>query len=450
MLEDLRSRSIEKQKRRSQVSDEMTGHGQIRQHTRDQTRRTTVATTATDHIILTMNHIIIELDDQEALARLDERNRYGIVEIDSKPWTLRHRSIRYLFEIESFVRAIEKEYKDAGHAKGMKQWVDQTGHWTFEKLPLAEQYYGKLNGWIDRYSDKRRYSARVEAFHDACKELGMLGKQRFVFGEPPGGDWDHGVFFTDWFNTLIEKTYERTQTYEFKERERLLKIHVQRNIDNVMAFEQALFADDCRSQWLILSLTLQYQTKYRNSITIEDVQRDRERFFAARRFKNLMKPIEAYVWAIEEGEDSGFHLHVILFYLPVTKHDEATAQAIGEYWVSVTQGKGVFWNSNQDRLKPGYERNGHGVGVGLIDYRDRKMRGALRENLRYLAKGEQHLQIRAEGNIHTFDMSDVPKKVKAGRPRVDHCKQAAEIDEKIDREVKVNSSDDIPWDYSVV
>lgn len=47
---------------------------------------------------------------------------------------------------------------------------------------------------------------------------------------------------------------------------------------------------------------------------------------------------------------------------------------------------------------------------------------------------------------------DVPKKVKAGRPRVDRGEQAAEIDEEIDQQiddVKANRFDDIPWDYSV-
>jgi hypothetical protein len=37
----------------------------------------------------------------------------------------------------------------------------------------------------------------------------------------------------------------------------------------------------------------------------------------------------------------------------------------------------------------------------------------------YLAKAEQQLQIRCEGNVHTFGTSDVPKKVKAGRPHND-------------------------------
>lgn len=60
---------------------------------------------------------------------------------------------------------------------------------------------------------------------------------------------------------------------------------------------------------------------------------------------------------------------------------------------------------------------GHGIGVGLIEHSDDKMRGSLLKNLIYLAKSEQQLQIRAEGNVHTFGISGVPKKEKMGRPR---------------------------------
>lgn len=366
-----------------------------------------------------MNDYIEALETQEVLARHDERNRYEEIEINGNKTILRHRSMRYLFVIEQFVKAIEDAYVKRGNTKGIREWVDRKGCLQTHKYPLGKKYYGKLNEWIERYREGTRYSSYVEAFHDACKELGLIGKQRFWFGEPGDTDMQHDKPYADWFNELIVKIHERCQSRKFKERMRLIEVHRQRSFDRAIAFGEELFSEENgRACWLVIELTLQYESKYRGSITLNDVQRHRDKFFRARWSEShLMSRVEAYAWAIEEGEDTGFHLHVVLFCLPVTKDDERLGNQIGDFWNEVTEGRGKYWNSNRADLKPRYEKYGHGVGVGLIEHGARKMRTAMLVNLLYLAKAEQQLQIKAGGNVHTFGISDVPKKVKAGRPR---------------------------------
>lgn len=367
-----------------------------------------------------MNNSIEDLDTQEVLARHDERNRCEEIEINGCKMIRQNHSMRYLFTIEQFVKEIEKQYAEKGQAKGIREWVGRDGFMKTKPYSLGKAYYGKLNHWIERYREGARYSAHVEAFHDASKDLGILGgRKRFWFGELGDSDVHHDKSYAEWFNELIAKIHERCQSRKFRERMRLLEIHWQRSIDNVTAFEQKLFCPETGwARWLVIELTLKYESKYRGSITLDDVIKHRDTFFRSRNYNNLMSCIKAYVWAIEEGEDTGFHLHVILFCLPVTKDDERLANQIGDYWEDVvTEGRGRYWNSNRADLKPGYERRGHGVGVGLIEHNNGKMRGSLLENLLYLAKAEQQLQVRAEGNVHTFGMSGVPKKEKAGRPR---------------------------------
>ncbi|KVD73147.1 hypothetical protein WS62_08645 [Burkholderia sp. ABCPW 14] len=131
-----------------------------------------------------------------------------------------------------------------------------------------------------------------------------------------------------------------------------------------------------------------------------------------------MKGIVNYVWAIEQGEKSGLHLHAILFYdARKHNHDEFIAERIGEYWSDVvTENKGEAWNSNQAWLKRRYATK-HGVGVGEINWNEREKRDALRRNLVYLAKADQYLISRSIEHMHTFDMGKIPKKIKSGRPR---------------------------------
>lgn len=393
---------------------------------------------------------------QEALDLLDACIRYEETRVDGRERIFRHRSMRYLFTIEQFVKDVQEDYEKKGKSRGFLEKFDQNGYPNVTKYPLAKTYYGQLNGWIELYREELRYSPYVEAFHDACKDLGLLGNRRFWFGEPGDTDRQHDKPYTDWFNALIVKVHDCCQSRKFKERVRLLKVHVKRNVERLVSFEQELFSEENgRARWLVVDLTLQYESKYRGSLTLDTVQRHRENFFKARRNNSgPMSCVKAYAWAIEEGETSGFHLHVILFCLTVTKDDERLGNQIGDFWSEIaTEGKGVFHNSNRADLKPRYEMYGHGIGVGLIEHDDRKMRRSLFLNLLYLVKAEQQLQIRAEGNVHTFGMSDVPKKLKVGRPRNDARMQATGIDKSVDQQIDEahgNGSDDIPWEFAVV
>lgn len=368
-------------------------------------------------------------EDQEALeviARLDERINLEQTDVGGKRKTTIHKGYAsgHLYGIEKFVQKIEEGW-EGGFVEVRTRYSGMT---RIRELYLGKNFYRSMNDWLERYSDIHRYSARVEAFYEACKELGLIGQ--FSFGEPSHIAGATGVPYMDVFDLLIEKIYARCQTREFKERERLRRRRAELNALNALALEQEMFSEGTgRSRWLVLALTLRYKLEFRRSITPETIQQHRDRFFAARRFNTLMSGIKGYVWAIEQGEDTGLHLHVILFYSSNSNHDEFIAKQIGEYWADVvTEGKGAYWNSNQGWLKRRYEKHGHGVGVGQINWNDAKKREALRKNLRYLAKAGQYLMIKTAKRIRTFDMGRVPEKIKSGRPRIEADASAAHGD----------------------
>ncbi|KVR14092.1 hypothetical protein WK11_29130 [Burkholderia ubonensis] len=336
--------------------------------------------------------------------------------VDGKRKTIIHKGYasRHLFNIEKFVQSIETGWR------GFVEEVTRYGRVKkIRELYLGKRYYRFVNDWLQRYSDLHRYSARVDAFYDVCKELGLIGERPFAFGQPEDAARSDGIRYMDVFNLMIEQIRVRCQSREFKERERLRLFNSKRNVENVLSLEEAMFSEETgKSRWLVLSLTLRYQSKFRRWITPEIVQQHRDRFFRARRCNKLMSGIKNYVWAIEQGEDTGLHLHVILFYSADHNRDEFIAQQIGEYWVDVvTEGKGDYWNGNADWLKKSYEKK-RGVGVGQINWKDDPKRKALRENLAYLAKAEQYLMLKDAENIHAFGTGRVPTKAKAGRPRL--------------------------------
>ncbi|MFM0642191.1 inovirus-type Gp2 protein [Paraburkholderia metrosideri] len=364
----------------------------------------------------------------EAIAQLDERTNLEETDVNGKRMTIIHKGYasRYLFEIERFMKDIVEEGWKGGFVEELTHYgrIRKT-----RELYLGKKYYRLVNEWLERYSDLYCYSARVEVFYEVCRELGLIGTSPFFFGNPGDLARADGVRYMDVFDTLIEQVRVRCQSREFKERERLRETNAEKNKQNVLALEDAMFREETgRSRWLVLSLTLRYKPKFRRWITPETVQEHRDRFFAARRFNKLMSGIRNYVWAIEQGEDTGLHLHVILFYSAEHNRDEFIAKQIGEYWEEVvTEGKGDYWNSNAEWLKRSYEKRGHGIGVGQINWNDTGKRQALRANLAYLAKAEQYLMIKGSERIRTFDMGQVPKKVKSGRPRADdHTRSATE------------------------
>ena len=179
-----------------------------------------------------------------------------------------------------------------------------------------------------------------------------------------------------------------------------------RNTDKVILFEEAMFC--WKSRHLILNLTLGYKPEFYHLVTVDTVRQHRDRLLNSRRCNKLLADIEGYVWKIEEGGNGGgLHLHLVLFYSGEHRADIHFARCICEYWVNVvTQGAGVYWNSNGDKYW--HAMYGHGIGTGQIDRHDYAKREALRTNLRYLAKDEQHAPKGGNPHLRMFGTSELP------------------------------------------
>jgi len=192
------------------------------------------------------------------------------------------------------------------------------------------------------------------------------------------------------------------------QRQNVQKRKADRNASRAIQLEQAMF--DWRSRHLILVLTLTYKPEWQNLITLDLIREHRSKLLANQRCNELLQGINGYVWKIEEGQHSGgLHLHVVIFYAGNHRADIHIAESIGEYWNNViTQGIGEYWNSNaQKELHAQY---GHGIGTGQINRHDLARRESLRENLKYLAKNDQHVDTSRDPHYRTFGTSQFPNR----------------------------------------
>ncbi|NKF90717.1 inovirus Gp2 family protein [Ralstonia solanacearum] len=152
-------------------------------------------------------------------------------------------------------------------------------------------------------------------------------------------------------------------------------------------------------------------------IALEEVQKDRKRFFANMKGKpSLFKHLVGYVWRIEYTRGAGYHMHVMLFFdgEDVEKH-EYYAQAIGCYWRDViTEGRGYFENCN--RKKSSY---GDNWALGRIDHWDGAKRNRLRRALQYFCKTSQIVQVVPYPKCRLFQTVIIRRQRRGagGRPR---------------------------------
>lgn len=168
-----------------------------------------------------------------------------------------------------------------------------------------------------------------------------------------------------------------------------------------IALEEWMF--EKRSRYLILFLPLTYKPEYRDDITFDDICRHRDRLLKNAECNDLLRGIEAYIWKIEEGRQSGLHIHLLIFYSGDRRADVYIARRIGEYWETVaTRGLGRYWNSNADKAK--FEERGQNVGIGQIDRGNKACREAIRAIIRYLAKPGQEIDVRPK-HRRRFGMS---------------------------------------------
>jgi hypothetical protein len=314
-----------------------------------------------------------------------------------------------LCEIEKMVRDIE-----ATEEPGFLVRREWSGRCTVQPLALARKHYGNIRAFLNGYLSTTVYSLRVAAFYNACDSLGMLNST-FILGKPGMAHGDFGQTFAELFNSLIKKVRETCRSSVFKERLRYREDNAKRNEAKGLALEAKMFG--WQSRHLILMLHLGYELQHRKSITLSEIQQHRDRFFNNRHMNGLLRGIQGFIWKLEEGADTGLHLHVLLFYTAKSRADVYIAQQIGEYWKTVvTKGKGSYWNSNAQKRE--HRLFGHGIGTGMIDRTDTEKREALRENIRYLAKADQFLLMKCDQHTRTFATGQVKAKKKLGRPRI--------------------------------
>lgn len=303
----------------------------------------------------------------------------------------------------------------------------------------AVRYFMNLNAFLHSHASSKRYvfSPHVQAVSEALEASGFNSDTGgFRFREPGMVDLGTGKTHGEIFNEVVAKIAEIVASSRFRERLRVRQRNAERNEARGLAIEQKVFEN--KSRQVLLMLHFGYQEPYRRTLTLEEIQKHRQKFFNNCRSNKLLRGIVDYIWTIEEGDESGLHLHMLIFHNADFQRDVYIAKLIGDYWVKVTGGIGQYWNSNAN--KAFHAKYGHGVGTGEINWDNFEKRVALRENIRYMTKADQFLKMKYGKRSHLFGTSRVEEKKKPGRPR----KQFGDLYGMVDVDAGDDLSGDMP------
>ena len=310
-----------------------------------------------------------------------------------------------LYEIERLMQEIRE---------GRRAFVDKKGKNPKLKASSLGGYLPLMNALLKLHSLSKIYSPSVALFFDVC-----ITKYGLMPGDFCGNPNAYSPVFQmtqgEFFNKLIEEFYVAMSQREFKRKMHARKEAIERGRKSGEEYIRALF-EKC-SRLLVIRIDFWFRSAkplMPHTTNLHEAQKHLSCFLNNKRGKRLYANVVGYIWRLEYGKEKGYHYHLIFFFYGAKVHkDEYIASRIGEDWIKVTDGKGIYHNCNAHKQR--YKR----LGIGMISHDDIEKRQNLLNVLAYMHKEEQTLREKHLSKTHCWGRGTLPRARRsgAGRPR---------------------------------
>ncbi len=348
--------------------------------------------------IITVKDIYIAIDNDSNTSEQLENGKI------TTTIHLSHGSLYYSIEkfIENVIMTKELAYEF--------RW--EKGKQRIYKFSLANDYK-MLKHFIGIFDEEKHYSENVQLFFQCCKK-NNIGYYSFM-SHP-------GVFLAEFgkigaavFNDLIEDIRSAAKSSSFKKKVSSRKHNCIRNYRSAEKYVKTLFMK--YSRMLVMRIDLGFRNDHpeqKNEMSLEKAQKYFFKFLNNIRNTDIYRNQIGYIWKLESGREKGYHFHLMFFYDgSLSQKDHYIADQIGKYWISLTEGVGIFYNCNASKHK---YRN---CGIGMVGHSDDAMCKNLYLALKYLFKKDQFLSEKFKLRTRVYGRGELPKlRVGgAGRPR---------------------------------
>lgn len=188
---------------------------------------------------------------------------------------------------------------------------------------------------------------------------------------------------------------------------RSLRDHAQGEKKNMVTLQQRMdTALHKYSKLLVVRVDLAYLADKQFNISINDFQKDIS--YLRQLIHNrdtIFKECIDYAWALEQGEEKGYHCHLLLVFNGHKRRSAwKIAQDVGDRWRKFTDGSGYFFNCHTTEQIRSYEEKGI-LGIGMIHRENGKEVRNMLNAVQYLVRPEkedQHLRVKVTSKMRTF------------------------------------------------
>jgi hypothetical protein len=305
-------------------------------------------------------------------------------------------------EIDTFARTVISSTE-----QGFAMLPAEHGGTHLRTLPLG-QYLPRISFYLDQLDSGHAYGEHLQMFRDACENLGL---QNTAMDPNPHVFYPaYGKCGAELFNDLLKEIRTISRSLEFKKKTYDRHYGAVRNYQSCERYIDALFARHAR----LLVLRLDFGYRKAQCGTLEEVQKDIERYLNNRRNNRLFDTWVGYIIKLECTAEKGPHFHCIFFLDGSASYkDVYLAHEYGQYWERITEGRGIFFNCNLKKHDYDY------CGVGMIHHADAQLRKNLLLPVRYITKPEQAVLMKASPKSRTLWKGESPaeRTRSIGRPR---------------------------------
>jgi hypothetical protein len=289
---------------------------------------------------------------------------------------------------------------------------------SFRKNFDITDYYSKLNYFLSKYNPRYHYSPKTTLFYDAIKITSGIGINHefppISYNEYCQATNSHLPLFFNFINTIRDIRSSK----EFRTRFNKWRDNLGRSYKSASTYIDWLF--ERYSRLLVVRLDLGFRKTNdpgHEEVTIDQAQKYLSRFLNAKRSNKIFNDLVGYVWKLEYGELKGYHFHLLIFLDgSETQRDIYRGLLMGQYWISLTKGAGVFYISN---FKKRYFERRRRLGIGMISHFEKDKRENLDSILRYFFKPDQYLREKPAKRTRAWGKGEISSldRPRRGRPR---------------------------------
>ena len=163
---------------------------------------------------------------------------------------------------------------------------------------------------------------------------------------------------------------------------------------------------DRYSRILVVRVDLAYPLKYQDQIGIQEFSDDMNVLRTRLRDQDtIFRGLIEYAWALEQGEEKGYHCHLLLVYKGSERRNAYwLANQVGKLWLRITKDQGCHFNCHGTAyLKQFSDRKR--LGIGMIHRNNPDEVNNMLDTVAYLVRPEkvaQHLRVKTKKCMRTF------------------------------------------------